>query len=71
VEAADPVPWTKPDDLEYAPNRPLPRLGGHWRGGPRAALADGEVRQLGSGVTEQTLRAAITPNAGDRLGPDW
>ena len=25
AEAADPVPWTKPDELEYAPDRPLPR----------------------------------------------
>jgi hypothetical protein len=27
VEAAQPVPWTKPEDLPYAPDRPLPPLG--------------------------------------------
>jgi hypothetical protein len=27
VEAAEPVPWTKPDDLPYANDRPVPRLG--------------------------------------------
>jgi hypothetical protein len=28
VEAAEAVPWTKPEDLRYHPDRPLPRLGG-------------------------------------------
>jgi Protein of unknown function (DUF1559) len=28
VEAANPVPWTKPDDLSYSPDQPLPKLGG-------------------------------------------
>jgi uncharacterized protein (TIGR03067 family) len=27
VEAAEPVPWTKPDELAYDPEKPLPRLG--------------------------------------------
>jgi hypothetical protein len=27
VEAAEPVPWTKPEDLQYAPDRALPPLG--------------------------------------------
>ena len=27
VEAAEAVPWTKPEDLEYDPNGPLPKLG--------------------------------------------
>ena len=27
VEAAQPVPWTKPEDLIYAADRPLPPLG--------------------------------------------
>jgi hypothetical protein len=27
VDAGDPVPWTKPQDLSFAPNNPLPELG--------------------------------------------
>jgi uncharacterized protein (TIGR03067 family) len=27
VEAGEPVPWTKPDELAYDPRKPLPRLG--------------------------------------------
>ena len=27
LESAEPVPWTKPDELEFDPNRRLPKLG--------------------------------------------
>ncbi len=71
VEAADPVPWTKPDELEYDPNKPLPKLGGHFRSGTNVALADGSVVTLHNGLSERTLRLAIDPNDGTPLGPDW
>jgi hypothetical protein len=73
IEAGDPVPWTKPDELVYDPNKPLPRLGGHFRQGTNAALADGSVVPLhiGNGLSERTLRYAIDPNDGMPLGPDW
>jgi hypothetical protein len=73
IEAADPVPWTKPDELGYDPNKPLPRLGGHYPVGVNAALADGSVLflRVGNGLSEQTLRSAIDPADGLPLGPDW
>jgi hypothetical protein len=71
VEAADPVPWTKPDELAYDPAEPLPRLGGHFRRGFLAAMADGTARLVGPGVSERTLRSAIDPDDGVPLGPDW
>ena len=44
VEAAEPVPWTKPDELVYDPDGPLPPLGGHHRsGGCNIAMFDGSV----------------------------
>jgi hypothetical protein len=73
IEAADPVPWTKPDELVYDPNKPLPRLGGHSRRGTNAAMADARVETLriGKGLSERTLRSAIDPNDGLPLGTDW
>jgi hypothetical protein len=66
VEAGEPVPWTKPDDLEYDPDGPLPKLGGIFRNGSfRAALADGHVRNFPRGTSEETIRALITRAAGD------
>jgi hypothetical protein len=71
VEAADPVPWTKPDELVYDPTKPLPKLGGHFRSGTMVALADGTVRLVGPGVSENTWRIAIDPNDGLPLPGDW
>jgi tRNA A-37 threonylcarbamoyl transferase component Bud32 len=71
AEAARAVPWTAPEDLPYDPKEPLPKLGGAFKGGFNVVMADGIVVFVRSGVSEKTLRAAITPNGGDILGPDW
>jgi hypothetical protein len=71
IEAGDPVPWTKPDELTYDPNKPLPKLGGHFRSGTIAGMADTMPRVIGPGVSQGTLRAAITASGGEVLGPDW
>jgi hypothetical protein len=71
VEAANAVPWTKPEDLPYDPDKPLPKLGGLFPGGFNAALCDGSVRFVPKTVSEKTLRAAITRSGGEVLGPDW
>jgi hypothetical protein len=72
VEAARAVPWTKPEDLPYAPDWPLPRLGGFFRGdGFYVACADGSPRYLLQETSEATLRALITRNGRDKPGADW
>jgi hypothetical protein len=71
VEADDRVPWTKPQDLPYAPEQPLPKLGGLYSNDFIAAMADGSVRVVSKKTSEKTIRAAITANGGEILGPDW
>jgi hypothetical protein len=71
VEAGEPVPWTKPEDLAYDPNGPLPELRGLFKKGFRAGMGDGSMRWITKDMSEATLRAAITRNGGDTLGPDW
>jgi hypothetical protein len=71
VEAGDPVPWTKPEDIAYAPDRPLPPLPGLFKDGFRACMADGSRRFVRTGIREDALRAAITRNGGERDGLDW
>jgi hypothetical protein len=71
VEAAEPVPWTKPDELEFDRTRPLPKLGGHFKSGFHAGMADGSVHFVRSDVSEATLRNAIDICDGNVLGPDW
>jgi hypothetical protein len=65
AEAARAVPWTKPEDLPYAPDRPLPRLGGLFRGGVfYIAYADGSVQCF---LPEPT--GSNPPSPGPRASP--
>jgi hypothetical protein len=73
VEASDPVPWTKPAELAYSPDNPLPALGGLFqkpihlwcyeigrRPGFSAVFADGEVRFVRGDTPERTVRSFIS-----------
>jgi hypothetical protein len=71
IEAGKAVPWTSPVDLPFDRKGPLPRLGGLFRQGFQAAMADAIIKFIPRTVSRRTLRAAITPAGGDRLGSDW
>ncbi len=59
------VPWTKPEDLPFDPENPLAALGKVSPQGFIAAFFDGSVQQLN--VDNQTLKALITPDGGERV----
>jgi RNA polymerase sigma factor (sigma-70 family) len=65
VEAAEAVPWTKPADLPYDAEKPLPKLGGLFPNGFHAVLADGSAHWLKKDFDATEMRHAITRNAGD------
>jgi hypothetical protein len=58
VEAADAVPWTKPDELIYDPKKPLPQLGKRF-GGSMVVMFDGTVRPIDPKTPDQALRELI------------
>ena len=60
VEAGEPVIWTKPEDLPYDRNRPLPKLGGVFPDVMRAVLADGSAQMFCKPFNESEIRAMIT-----------
>ncbi len=62
VEAADPVPWTKPQDLPYAPDGLLPKVGGLVGNGFHALFADGSVRWIEAEQQERELRTHVLRN---------
>jgi hypothetical protein len=64
VEAGEAVHWTKPEDLPYDPQKPLPRLGAFPADGFHAVLCDGSVHLLRRDADPMTLRRAITINDG-------
>ena len=68
VEAKQAVPWTKPDDIPYASDKPLARLGGLHPRGFHALLCDGSVRFISDAVDEKLLRALITKAGGEVIG---
>jgi len=66
------VPWTKPDDVPFDPNRPIaPLLSTFFRSGTPVVMADGSVRFVKRDISEKTLKAAITRNGNEPLGSDW
>jgi hypothetical protein len=80
VVEGDPVPWSKPADVEYDPARPLPRLEGAYakparllclkvwdRPGFNAVFADGTTMFIRRSTDERVLRALITRNGGEAV----
>jgi hypothetical protein len=68
VEGAEAVPWTKPEDIPFTAEGPLPKLPEEFLVG----MCDGSARYVNrKKVSDQTLRYAIMHNDGQVLGPDW
>jgi hypothetical protein len=80
VEAGEPVPWSQPADLVYAPDKPLPPLGGVFtrpvhvlcyevqrRPGFNACFADGSTRFIRSMADEKAVRALVTRDGGEKV----
>jgi RNA polymerase sigma factor (sigma-70 family) len=72
VEAAKPVPWTKPADIPLGEEDPRTQVGG-WHGDfVNVGLCDGSVRRINrKKMSQETFRNAIMPNDGNPLGSDW
>jgi hypothetical protein len=80
IDAGEAVPWSKPADLTYDPNGPLPRFSAEFSK-PRlivcyeigrdpafhACFADGSLRFIRSTADETTIRAIITRNGGEKV----
>jgi hypothetical protein len=69
AEAAEPVEWTRPDDLPFAPNKLLSKLGGLFSMGFNVLTADGKVHLVRPDAKESALRGLITRNGGEAI--DW
>jgi hypothetical protein len=70
AEAMRAVPWTAPEDLHYARDRPVPALGHAVPGIVFVCLADGQVRALSKRAPTKDLRALITRAEGEDVRPD-
>src|SRR4029079_8282178 len=63
VTAKDAVPWTKPDELAFDPDKDMRLLLGFFPGQVCAvAMGDGSVRALSKSISKKTLGNAINKN---------
>jgi len=74
VEGGAAVPWTKPVDLSFVADKPLPELGGMSRDVFHAVFADGSTHIIRKDFEDADLRPIITPSGQDivdleRLSP--
>lgn len=69
VEAQRDIPWTKPEDIPYDPKGKGPKLGGFYDDGFHAGFCDGAVRFLPGNISEDSLRAYLSPAAGEPIAP--
>jgi hypothetical protein len=70
VEAKRAIPWTKPEDIPFAADQPLPRLGGFASRGFDTLFCDGSVRFILDSIDENVLRALITRAGGEIISLD-
>jgi RNA polymerase sigma factor (sigma-70 family) len=70
AEAGSPVPWTKPEDIAYDKDKPLPKLGRQFVDGFYVAFADGSVRFVGNGNDPEVFRRFITRSGGEIITAD-
>ena len=69
--AKDAVPWTKPDELAFEPDKDMATLLGFFAGDVcMVGFADGSVRALSKKLSKATLHGAITKAGGEVLGDD-
>jgi hypothetical protein len=65
AEAAEPVVWTKPDELPFAPGKPPKLGGGVFANGFCVVLCDGSPRFIPNSIDARTLGNAIQINDGN------
>jgi hypothetical protein len=70
VEAREAVPWTKPDELPYDPQGPLPELGHDYRRYFLALMANGHVAQIDKARSEQDIRSWIVRTIATKADPE-
>jgi hypothetical protein len=72
VTAAEAVPWTKPDELEFNPEKDMTKLLGEVVNGRcQVGMFDGSVRTLSKIPPKATLNALITRGGGEVIDFDF
>ena len=73
VEAAEPIEWTRPEELDMSAKDLHALIQWGWGDGTFSILAvfDGSVRAVRAEISAQNLKARLTPNGGELPESDW
>jgi prepilin-type processing-associated H-X9-DG protein len=71
VEAKRSIPWTKPEDIPFDPQKELPKLGGWYKGGYNVLFCDGNVWFLADTFDKTALKWLIQRNDGHPVNLPW
>ena len=67
AEARRDIPWTKPDDILFDPEKDPPALGGYFKDGFHVGMCDGSARFLTPKTDAKTLKLLIMPQDGNPI----
>ena len=67
IEAGVAVPWTKPEDLHYAKDEPLPKLGGLYKDTFRVAFVDSRSARSNERRAKRPFAPPLPATVGRRL----
>ena len=62
--------FRSPEDIAYDPKGKAPKLGGFYEDGFWVGICDGSVKFLPGNIDPDSLRAYLSPAAGDLIVPD-
>jgi hypothetical protein len=65
VEVRRDIPWTKPEDILFDPEKDPPTLGGFFKDGYTIGLCDGSVRFVDAKLDAKILKLLIMPQDGE------
>jgi hypothetical protein len=71
VEGGEAVPWSKPVDLPYHPEEPLPKLGGLFRRGFHALSLAGDVQFISLPIKDEAKVRSQIAKLGREGEGDW
>jgi hypothetical protein len=67
IEAKRDIPWTKPEDIVFDPEKDPPAIDSYSQEGFQAAFCDGAVKFISNKVEPKTLQLMIMPQDGNPI----
>ena len=71
VEAGEAVIWTKPQDIPFDKDKPVPPLGGIFRKVTNVVMCDGAINYITRDTPESTIKLLVMPADGEAIPKEF